>query len=35
MEIRAKPTQDKFNFSMLLGLASVFDMKTFKPIPKN
>lgn len=32
MGIRTKPTQDKFNFSMLLGLDGVLDMKRVKPI---
>lgn len=34
MEISAEPTQDNFNFSKLLGLDGVFDMKTVKPIHK-
>lgn len=34
MEIKTKPIQDKFNFSIRLGLDSGFDMKPIKPISK-
>lgn len=34
MEIKTKPMQDEFNYSMLLGLDCVFVMKTVKLIPK-